>query len=74
MLQGRQQAADHGCLVAFVDGYPSGCEEGFLHLVLGAEDGEVDHIAGIADLVADAPRDVVEDGGRDEPGEVRGSC
>src|SRR6266850_2609807 len=56
-----ENAVKHGVFHVGVDFHPAGGGENALHGGFGAEDEEVDHVAGIAVFVADAPRNLGEE-------------
>ena len=57
-----EQAFDDGAANVRIDFDPTRGGEGFFHIGLRAEDEEIDHVAGIIELVGDAARDLGEEG------------
>ncbi len=60
-----EDAVEHGAAHVGVHLDPPGSRENFLHRVFGAEDEEVDHVAGVAIFVRNAARKLGEDTGVD---------
>ena len=61
LREAADQAVEHGFLDVGVDSHPAGGGEDMLHGGFRSEDEKVDHVAGMAFFVADAPRDFREE-------------